>query len=82
MFIGHFALSLIGKKLAPKTSLATLFLSGQFVDLLWPTFLLLGLVHVRVDPGNTKLTPLNFYHYPFAGLGLWNSVAGTIVVEL
>ncbi|MFQ5824818.1 MAG: hypothetical protein ACE5JB_12235 [bacterium] len=35
MFIGHFALVLAEKKLVPKTSLGSLFLSVQFVDLLW-----------------------------------------------
>ncbi len=141
MFIGHFAVALAAKKAAPKTSLATLFLSVQLVDLLWPIFLVLGIEHVRIDPGNTAVTPLDFYHYPFThsllaviiwsfgfgvlyflfkryktgalvvgagvfshwlldalthrpdlplfpgssvniGLGLWNSLPGTIVVEL
>lgn len=65
MFIGHFAVALAAKKAAPKTSLATLFAASQFVDLLWPLFLLLGLENVRIDPGNTAVTPLDFYNYPF-----------------
>ncbi|MCI0695390.1 hypothetical protein L0337_25700 [candidate division KSB1 bacterium] len=140
MFLGHYAVALAAKKVAPKTSLGTLFLSVQFLDLLWPIFLLLGIEHVRIDPGNTAFTPLDFYDYPithslatvigwslvfgliyffkrryvrgawmlglgvfshwlldvvahrpdlpifpggetYAGLGLWNSVAATIVVE-
>ena len=64
MFIGHFGVGLSAKKLAPKTSLGTLFLSVQFVDLLWPMFLLLGMEHVRIDIGNTVVTPLDFYDYP------------------
>ncbi|MDP1675523.1 MAG: hypothetical protein Q8L88_01565 [Bacteroidota bacterium] len=64
MFIGHFAVALAAKKAAPKTSLATLFAAAQFVDLLWPIFLLFGLEHVRIDPGNTAITPLDFYDYP------------------
>jgi hypothetical protein len=64
MFIGHYAVALAAKKAAPKTSLGTLFLSAQFLDLLWPLFLLLGLEHVRIDPGNTAFTPLDFYDYP------------------
>ena len=109
--------------------------------MIWPIFLLLGLEHVRIDPGNTVVTPLDFYNYPIAhslvgclgwgiglgivywlvrknsrealvvaavtlshwildavvhrpdlpvipesgpiiGIGLWNSLIGTIVVEL
>jgi membrane-bound metal-dependent hydrolase YbcI (DUF457 family) len=141
MFVGHIAVGLAAKKAAPKVSLGTLIMSAQFVDLLWPVFLLLGLEHVRIDPGNTAVTPLDFYDYPithslvgslgwsvalglvyytarrsargawivgaavfshwildaithrpdlalypgshtFVGLGLWNSLAGTVAVEL
>lgn len=64
MFIGHYAVALAAKKAAPKVSLGTLFIAAQLVDLLWPLFLLLGLEHVRIDPGNTAFTPLDFYDYP------------------
>lgn len=66
MFIGHFALGMAAKKFAPKTSLATLFLSVQFADLLWPVLLILGVEHVRIAPGITVLTPLDFYDYPIS----------------
>jgi len=141
MFIGHFGVGLAAKKLTPRTSLGTLFLSVQFVDLLWPIFLMLGWEQVRIDPGNTVVTPLDFHNYPithslvgavgwalifgvvyygfgrylrgalvltvgvlshwlldavvhrpdlpilpnvgpYVGLGLWNSVIGTVMVEL
>ncbi len=64
MFIGHYALALGAKKISPKLSLGTLFISTQLVDMMWPIFLLLGLEHVRIDPGNTVVTPLDFYNYP------------------
>jgi hypothetical protein len=64
MFIGHYAVALAAKKAAPNTSLGTLVISVQLVDLLWPIMMLLGLEHVRIDPGNTVVTPLNFYDYP------------------
>ena len=141
MFIGHYAVALGAKKAAPAVSLGTLFLAAQLVDLLWPIFLLVGLEHVRISPGNTAMTPLDFYDYPishsllggivwsvimggafyavrrrskdaivlglcvfshwlldflthrpdlplgigtnvFFGLGLWNSVPGTVIVEV
>lgn len=66
MFIGHYAIALAAKKAAPKASLGTLVLAAQFIDFLWPIFLLLGLEHVRIDPGNTVFTPLDFYDYPFS----------------
>ncbi|HEX8616153.1 MAG TPA: hypothetical protein VF911_01095 [Thermoanaerobaculia bacterium] len=139
MFIGHHAAGFAGKRLAPHVSLGTLFFAATFLDLLWPILLLLDLEHVRIDPGNTAFTPLDFYDYPIShslvtvlgwsvavavvyrivrktwngaaivgaavlshwvldfvthrpdlplwpggplvGLGLWNSVAATIVVE-
>lgn len=66
MFIGHFAIALGAKKAAPRTSLGTLFIASQFVDLLWPVLLLLGIEHVRVEPGNTVVTPFNFIDYPYS----------------
>ena len=66
MFIGHFGASLAAKRLAPRTSLGTLMLAGQFIDLMWPFLLLAGVEHVRIDPGNTAMTPLDFYDYPIS----------------
>ena len=139
MFIGHFALALAAKPASPRTSLGTLIAAAQLADLIWPILLLLGVESVRVDPGNTAFTPLDFVSYPYThsllmalvwaagfalaslgrtrlargawvvgllvlshwaldfvthgpdlplapgaakvGLGLWNSVAATVVVE-
>ena len=66
MFLGHFALGMAGKKISHRTSLGTLFLAAQFLDLLWPFFLLIGLETVAIDPGNTAFTPLAFLSYPFS----------------
>ena len=140
MFIGHHAAGFVAKRFAPGVSLGTLFAAAMLLDLVWPLLLLAGVEHVRIDPGNTAFTPLDFYDYPFThsllnvlgwsiaaavlyrlirkswtnaivvgaavlshwvldyithrpdlplwpggpkvGLGLWNSVAGTIAVEV
>lgn len=142
MFIGHYGVGFAAKKAVKKTSLGTLFLASQFVDLLWPILLIMGIEKVEINPANTGLTPLNFVYYPFThsllaaiiwaiifgviyylvkkdlgsavwygllvpshwildlivhrpdlplfpgnsspmvGLGLWNSVYGTIIVEV
>ena len=42
MFIGHFGAGLAAKAIDRRPSLGTLFLASQFIDLLWPTLLLLG----------------------------------------
>jgi hypothetical protein len=66
MFIGHFGVGFAAKKIAPGVSLGTLFLAAQFIDLLWPTLLLLGLERVRIAPGITTVTPLDFEYYPIS----------------
>ena len=64
MFLGHIAVGLAGKRAAPSVSLGTWVMAVQLVDLLWPLFLLAGLEHVRIAPGITAFTPLDFYDYP------------------
>ena len=66
MFVGHFGIGLGLKRVDPKISLGTLFLAAQFIDLLWPSLLLLGLEHVEIAPGITRVTPLDFTHYPIS----------------
>jgi hypothetical protein len=140
MLLGHIGVGLAARRVRPSVSLAAWFFAVQLVDLLWPIFLLAGLEHVRVAPGITAFTPLDFYDYPIThslvgglfwalllagwwfvrrrdraaawllaagvvshwvldvishrpdmpvlprgpllGLGLWNSVAATLAVEL
>ncbi len=65
MFLGHVAVGFAAKKLAPHTSLATLMAAPLLVDLVWPIFVLLGVEHVRIAPGFTAVTPLDFYDYPY-----------------
>ncbi|HEY7649779.1 MAG TPA: metal-dependent hydrolase [Methylomirabilota bacterium] len=66
MFLGHYAVGLAAKRVAPTVSLGTLFLAVQLADQLWPLLLLLGLEHVRIAPGATRMTPLDFYDYPIS----------------
>lgn len=66
MFIGHFALGLAAKRTTPRVSLGILFVAAQLADLLWPVFVALGLEQVRIDPGNTAFTPLDFVSYPYS----------------
>ena len=66
MFLGHFGVGLAAKKAAPQVSLGILFLAAQFLDLLWPTLLLLKVEQVSISPGITTVTPLDFTHYPIS----------------
>lgn len=75
MFLGHFAVGLAARRAYPQVSLATWFASVQLADLLWPIMLLAGIEHVRIAPGITAFTPLDFYDYPvthsLVGMGVW-----------
>ena len=66
MFIGHFAVGLAGKRFAPRAPLVALLFAPLLLDALWPVFLLLGWEHVRIDRGNSAVTPLDFQHYPWS----------------
>jgi hypothetical protein len=66
MFIGHYAVGLIAKKNQQLPSLAMMFVAVQFLDLIWPVLVLLGIESFYIDPGNTKLTHLNFEFYPYS----------------
>jgi hypothetical protein len=82
MFIGHFGLGMALKKAAPSISLGTLFMAVQFVDLVWPTLLLLNLEQVEIHPelGGNKV--LEFTNYPITHSLLmaivWGVLFGTV----
>jgi hypothetical protein len=82
MFIGHFGVGFAAKKFTKRTSLGTLFLATQFIDLLWPFFVILGIEMVAIDIGNTAFTPLDFIYYPFShsllGVLIWALLFGAV----
>jgi len=82
MFLGHFGVGFGAKRAAPEVSLGSLFLAAQFVDLLWPTLLLLGVEKVRINPQALPGPPLEFVHYPISHSLLavfgWALLLGTV----
>jgi hypothetical protein len=66
MFIGHFAVGLASKKLAPSASLGALIAAPVLLDLLWPVFLLLGWEHVSIQPSSNPFLRLSFDSYPIS----------------
>jgi hypothetical protein len=86
MFIGHFALGFAAKRAAPRVSLAVLGAATQIADLLWPIFLAVGVEQVRIDPGNTAVTPLDFVSYPYSHslllLVVWGILFAALMVRL
>ncbi len=65
MFIGHDAVAFAAKKAAPRTSLGTLLMAANWLDLVWPIFLILGIEHVRIRGGSNPFLVLDFYDYPW-----------------
>jgi membrane-bound metal-dependent hydrolase YbcI (DUF457 family) len=141
VFIGHFAVGFASKGVARATPLPWLLVAPNFLDVLWPVFVLAGIERAAIDPGNTAFTPLDLAYMPWShslvmalawsvafagaylvrhrdrrgaavlalgvfshwvldwithrpdmgiapgvetrvGLGLWNSIPGTLLVEL
>ena len=82
MFIGHLALGFAAKRATPRVSLAVLLTASQLADVLWPLLLALGLEQVRIAPGITAFTPLDFVSYPYSHslvmLVVWGVVFGAI----
>lgn len=66
MFIGHFAVGFVGKRLAPRASLGTYMAAAVFLDVLWPLFLLAGFETVKISPGLTAVCGLDFVSYPWS----------------
>jgi len=82
MFVGHYGVSFASKKVEPSIPLWVLFLAVQFLDVLWSTFVLLGIEKVRIVPGITATNPLDLYYMPYThGLVtalLWSIVGGLL----
>jgi hypothetical protein len=81
MLIGHFAVGLAAKRVAPKVSVGTLVLAAVVADLLFWLFILLGVEHVRVQPGITATNALDLYDIPISHSLLmdivWAGLLGT-----
>lgn len=80
MLLGHYAVALAAKRYAPRTSLGTLVLAAQFLDLLWPIFVLLGWERVNIVPGLMAASPFDFVDYPISHslltAALWGVLLG------
>lgn len=66
MFIGHFAVGFAAKRVAPQTPLVWLVLAPIFLDILWPTFVLVGIEHAAISPGITAFVPLDLFDMPWS----------------
>jgi membrane-bound metal-dependent hydrolase YbcI (DUF457 family) len=80
MLLGHYGVALAAKRYAPRTSLGTLILAAQLLDLLWPLFLLAGWERAHIVPGLMAASSLDFEHYPIShsllAALLWAALVG------
>lgn len=79
MFIGHYALAFAAKKASPRTNLGALLLAASWLDVVWPVLLLADLEQVRIRPGATAYTPLEFVHYPWSHSLLFTVLWGLLL---
>jgi len=81
MFIGHYGVSLAAKRWAPRLSLGWLFLAVQALDLLFTTFVLLGIEKLAIVPGFTAYNPYELYFMPYSH-SLLGALAWSVLVAL
>ena len=79
MLLGHYGVALAAKRYAPRTSLGTLILAAQLLDLIWAMFLLIGWERVHVVPGLMKASAFDFEHYPISHSLLMALVWGALL---
>ncbi len=80
MFIGHFAVGLAAKRLAPRASLPVLLAAPQVLDILWPVLVATGIERAAISPGITAVYPLDLASMPWshslAAALVWSALAG------
>ncbi|MEO0461707.1 MAG: hypothetical protein AAF127_01150 [Pseudomonadota bacterium] len=86
MFIGHFAPAFVAASLGPRApKLGTVFVAAQLVDWAFFGLAIVGVEKVGIEPGITKMVPLDLYYYPFthslAGSAIW-ALGFALVVTL
>jgi hypothetical protein len=65
MFIGHYSVALVAAAKPDAPKLGTLFAAAQIVDIGFFIFVLSGVEAMRITPGTTIMSPMDFYHMPY-----------------
>ena len=66
MFLGHFAVGLAARPLAPRVPLPLLLLAPLVMDVAWPILVALGIERAHVVPGHLDASPLVLEHMPYS----------------
>lgn len=79
MFVGHYGVSFVARKMQPAIPLWLLFIAVQWLDVVWAPLVLLGIEKVRIVPGFTATNPLDLYYMPYThslvAAVLWSAAA-------
>lgn len=65
MFVGHYSVSLIAASSPRAPRLGTLFVAAQVLDYGFFSFALLGIEHMRLVPGMTRMNAMDLYDMPW-----------------
>ena len=66
MFLGHFAVGLAARPLAPRAPLPVLLAAPQVLDIVWPILVGSGIERARIEPGHLDASPLVLEHMPYS----------------
>jgi hypothetical protein len=79
MFVGHYSVAFAVQSEQNRIPLWVLFVTVQFLDYVWATFVLLGIEKLRIVPGFTAGSPLDAYYMPYShsliAALIWSGVA-------
>ena len=82
MFVSHYGVSFAAKRVTPRTSLGTVFLAVQLLDVLFAIFVFAGIEKLRIVPGFTQYNAYDLYYMPYshslAGALVWSVAAGLL----
>ena len=82
MFIGHFAVGLAAKPLAPRVPLPVLLAAPQVADIVWPVLTFTGVEHARIEPGHMEASPLVLESIPWShsllALACWALISAAV----
>ena len=79
MVVGHLALALAAKRVAPRINLGWLMAGVTALDLVWPILVLAGVERVSIVPGATAFNALVFDYYPWSHSLLMALVWGIVL---
>jgi len=82
VFVGHFAVGLAAKRIAPRVSLSTAILAAAFSDIVWILCFVTGIEKVKIHPGLMVANSLDLIYIPFSHSLLMDAVWGAIFAAI